>query len=51
MKLKISIAFLLALVPALASAAPKQPTAHLRQQGYHDRAPKAHIQHSYPHHA
>ncbi|MBB5345029.1 hypothetical protein HDF10_003015 [Edaphobacter lichenicola] len=51
MKLKFSIAFLLALAPVFASAAPKQPTAHLRPQGYHDRSPKAHIQHSYPHHA
>jgi len=51
MKLKISLGLLLALAPAFALAAAKQPTAHLRPQGYHDRSPKAHIQHSYSHHA
>jgi len=52
MKLKISLGLLLALTPAFALAGPKQPpTAHLRPQGYHDRAPKAHMQHSYTHHA
>jgi hypothetical protein len=40
MKLKISIALLLALIPALASAKPKTPTAHMRPQLFRDRTPK-----------
>ncbi|WP_158944491.1 hypothetical protein [Granulicella sp. S190] len=51
MKLKLSIGLLLALAPVFASATPKPPTAHLRPQQYHDRSPKAHIQHSFVHHA
>ena len=61
MKLKFSFALLLAVAPALAlagqsSPAPasvgqRTPTAHLRPQLYHDRAPKAHVHQSYAHHA
>jgi hypothetical protein len=40
MRLKISIVLLLALTPALASAKPKTPTAHMRPQLFRDRAPK-----------
>jgi hypothetical protein len=45
MKLKISAALLLALVPALALASPR--TA--RSQQVHDRTPKARIHQSLPH--
>jgi hypothetical protein len=51
MKIKISIALLLALAPAFASARPKTPTAHMRPQMFHDRTPKARIHQSPPHHA
>jgi hypothetical protein len=51
MTLKISLALLLALTPALALAVPRTPTAHLRPQLYHDRTPKAHVHQSVPHHA
>jgi hypothetical protein len=51
MKLKLYFALALALSPALALASPKTPTAHLRPQQFHDRAPKARIHQSLPHHA
>ena len=40
MKLKISIALLLALAPVVAQAKPRSTSAHMRPQLYHDRAPK-----------
>ena len=39
MKLKITIALFVALVPALAQAKPMS-SAHMRPQLFHDRAPK-----------
>jgi hypothetical protein len=51
MKLKISIAMLLALAPAFASARSHEATAHVRQQTYHDRTPKAHVHQAAPHHS
>ncbi len=51
MKLKTTIATLLALAPALASARPHEETAHVRQQSYHDRTPKAHVHQAAPHHS
>jgi hypothetical protein len=41
MRLKISIALLLALAPSLAFARPRTVTAHMRPQLFRDRAPKA----------
>jgi hypothetical protein len=43
MKLKISIALLIALTPALAQAKPKSVSAHMRPQLFHDRAPRARV--------
>jgi len=43
MKLKISIAVLLALAPVLAQAKPISSSAHLRPQLFHDRTPKARV--------
>jgi hypothetical protein len=40
MRLKISIALLLALAPSLAFAKPRTATAHMHPQLYRDRAPK-----------
>ena len=40
MKLRILIAVLMALTPALASARPRTATAHMRPQLFRDRAPK-----------
>ncbi len=51
MKMKISIAFLLALAPAFALAKPREASVHLRTQTFHDRSPKAHYHQSPPHHA
>jgi hypothetical protein len=41
MRLKISIALMLALVPSLAFARPRTVTTHMRPQLFRDRAPKA----------
>jgi hypothetical protein len=49
MKLKISIAMLLALAPSLAFARPKTATAHMRPQLFRDRAPKAHVHEAHLH--
>lgn len=43
MKLKLSIALLLVLAPALASAKPRTMSSHMRPQLFHDRTPKAHV--------
>jgi hypothetical protein len=51
MKLKVTIALLLALAPALASASSREPSARMRPQMYHDRSPKARIHEARPHHA
>jgi hypothetical protein len=40
MRLKISIALLLALAPSLAFARPKTATSHMRPQLFRDRTPK-----------
>jgi hypothetical protein len=47
MKLRISIVVLMALTPALVSAKPKTPTAHVRPQLFRDRAPKARLHDSH----
>ena len=44
MKLRISLALLLALAPSMAFARPKAVTTHMRPQLFRDRAPKAHLQ-------
>jgi hypothetical protein len=58
MKLKIFVALLAALTPALAlaqrtpavaSVSQRTPTAHIRPQMYHDRTPKARVHQSLPH--
>ena len=49
MKLKVSIALLLALAPSLAFARPKASTGHMRPQLFRDRAPKAHVHEARPH--
>jgi hypothetical protein len=41
MRIKISIALMLALAPSLAFARPRTVTAHMRPQLFRDRAPKA----------
>src|SRR5271156_6602870 len=51
MKMKISIALLLALAPTLALAKPREATVHLRTQTFHDRSPRIHSHESLPHHA
>jgi hypothetical protein len=51
MKMRISIALLLALAPAFALAKPREATVHLRTQTFHDRSPKIHSHESLPHHA
>jgi hypothetical protein len=43
MKLKVSIALLLVLTPALASARPRTMGTHMRPQMFHDRTPKARV--------
>ena len=43
MRLKISIALLLALAPSLAVAKPRTATAHMRPQLYRDRTPKVRV--------
>ena len=43
MRLKISIALLLALAPALAFAKPRTATGHMHPQLFRDRAPKARV--------
>jgi hypothetical protein len=40
MRLKISIALLLALAPSLAFAKPRTATAHMHPQLFRDRSPK-----------
>ncbi len=42
MKLRISIALLLTLIPTLALAKTHGSSSHLRPQLFHDRTPKAH---------
>jgi hypothetical protein len=51
MKIKISIALLLAVAPALAFARPREATAHVRTQSFHDRTPKARVHEARAHHA
>jgi hypothetical protein len=43
MRLKISIALLLALAPSLAFAKPKTATAHMHPQLFRDRTPKVKV--------
>jgi hypothetical protein len=43
MRLKISIALLLALAPSLAFARPRTATTHMRPQLYRDRTPKVRV--------
>jgi hypothetical protein len=43
MKLKITIALLLAIAPSLASARPRMAGSRMRPQLFHDRTPKAHV--------
>jgi hypothetical protein len=43
MKLKLSIALLLALAPSLAVAKPKTVTNHMRPQLFRDRTPKVRV--------
>jgi hypothetical protein len=43
MRLKISIALLLSLAPALAFAKPRTATAHMHPQLFRDRAPKIRV--------
>ena len=43
MKLRISIVFLLTLVPSLTYAKPKVATTHMRPQLFRSRAPKARL--------
>jgi len=50
MKLKIiSIALLVALVPAFAQAKPISTSTHMRPQLFHDRTPKARTRDSHMH--
>jgi hypothetical protein len=49
MKLRLSIALLLTLIPTLAFAKPKTGSSHLRPQLFHDRTPKAHVHSARPH--
>jgi hypothetical protein len=49
MKLRLSIALLLALTPTLALAKPKTTSSHMRPQLFHDRTPKAHVHTAKPH--
>jgi hypothetical protein len=43
MKLKFTIALLLALAPSLAVAKPKTVTSHMRPQLFRDRTPKVRV--------
>ena len=43
MKLRFSIALLVALAPVVAQAKPISGSAHMRPQLFHDRSPKAHV--------
>jgi hypothetical protein len=43
MKLRMTIALLLAMAPSLAFARPKTVTTHMRPQLFRDRAPKARL--------
>jgi hypothetical protein len=43
MRLKISIALLLALAPSLAFAKPKTATGHMHPQLFRDRSPKPRV--------
>jgi hypothetical protein len=49
MKLRISIALLLAMIPTLALANSRTGGSHLRPQLFHDRTPKAHVHSAKPH--
>jgi hypothetical protein len=49
MKLKLSIALLLTMVPSLAFARTHGTSAHLRPRLFHDRAPKLHTNIAKPH--
>jgi hypothetical protein len=51
MKLKITMALMLALAPTLASARSKGATVHMRPQMFHDRSPKPHLQETRSRHA
>jgi hypothetical protein len=42
MKLKLSIALFLTMIPSLAFARTRGTSAHLRPQLFHDRSPKQH---------
>ena len=42
MKLRLSIALFLAMVPSLAFARTHGPSAHMRPTLFHDRSPKQH---------
>jgi hypothetical protein len=43
MKLRLTIALLVALAPVVAQAKPMSGSTHMRPQLFHDRSPKAHM--------
>jgi hypothetical protein len=49
MKLRLSIALLLTLLPTLALAKPHGSSSHMRPQLFHDRTPRVHEHSSKPH--
>ena len=49
MKLRITIALLLAVAPSLAYAKPKTTSAHMRPQLFRDRTPKPRLNQAHPH--
>ena len=49
MKLKISIALLLALAPSMSFAKPRNASDHMRPQLFRDRTPKAHVPQGHVH--
>jgi hypothetical protein len=51
MKLRISIALLLALTPSLALAKPKTASSHMRPQLFRDRGPRARFHETRQHEA
>lgn len=42
MKIKLTLALLVSIMPAGLLAQPHTTTVHMRSQSYHDRAPKIH---------
>ncbi len=49
MKLKLTFALLVSMLPVALVAQPHTATVHMRSQSYHDRAPKIHDRASKPH--